>query len=85
MASGAGIIRDRFLELADSLNRVARHFRIAGEQGGLLVSLDSETRSLLTDFAEHSRITLNEAAVRWLEIQAKAYQQDKGVGRLWQR
>jgi DNA-binding CsgD family transcriptional regulator len=83
MTSGVGIIRDRFLDLADSLNRAVRRFRIARKDGGLLVGLDSETLSLLTDFAEHSRITLDEAAIRWLELQANAYQQDREVGRLW--
>jgi DNA-binding CsgD family transcriptional regulator len=83
MASGAGIIRDGFLDLADSLNRVVRRFRIAGKSGGLLVSLDSETRSLLSDFAESVQITPEEAAVRWVELQAIAYQRDKEVGRLW--
>jgi DNA-binding CsgD family transcriptional regulator len=83
MTSGAGIIRDRFLDLADSLNRAFRRFRIDEKNGGLLVGLDSETRSLLSDFAEHSRITLDEAAIRWLGLQAKAYQQDREVGRLW--
>jgi DNA-binding CsgD family transcriptional regulator len=83
MASGAGIIRDRFLVLADSLNRAIRRFRFIGNNDQLLVSLDGETRNLLTDFAEHNRITLDEAAIRWLELQATAYQQDKEVGRLW--
>jgi DNA-binding CsgD family transcriptional regulator len=83
MASGAGIIRDGFLVLADSLNRVVRRLRVIGSKGQLLVSLDSETRSLLTDFAESVQITPEEAAVRWVELQAIAYQRDKEVGRLW--
>jgi DNA-binding CsgD family transcriptional regulator len=83
MASGAGIIRDRFLDLADSLSRAVRRFRIARKNGELLVSLDSEIRSLLTQFAESVQMTPEEAAVRWLELQANAYQQDKEVGRLW--
>jgi hypothetical protein len=83
MTSGAGIIRDRFLDLADSLNRAFRRFRIDEKNGGLLVSLDNETGRLLSDFAESVRMTPEGAAVRWLEMQANAYQQDKEVGRLW--
>jgi DNA-binding CsgD family transcriptional regulator len=83
MTSGAGIIRDKFLDLADSLSRAVRRFRIGGNNGGLRVSLDGEVQSLLTHFAEHSGMTQEEAAIRWLEIQAHAYQQDKEVGRLW--
>lgn len=83
MASGAGIIRERFLDLADSLERAVRRFRIAGNNGGLLISLDGETRSLLTHFAESVQMTPEEAAVHWLGIQANAYQQDREVERLW--
>ena len=83
MASGAGIIRERFLELADSLEWAARRFRIAGNNGQLLISLDGETRSLLTHFAESVQMIPEEAAVHWLGIQAGAYQQDKEVERLW--
>ena len=73
MISGAGIIRDRFRNLADSLHRVVRRFRIIGSEGQLLISLDSETRNMLAHFAEHSRITPDEAAIRWLQLQANAY------------
>jgi DNA-binding CsgD family transcriptional regulator len=83
MASGAGIIRDRFLDLADSLNRAFRRFRIDEKNGGLLVSLDNETGRLLSDFAESVRMTPEEAAVRWLELQANEYQKDKKVGQIW--
>jgi hypothetical protein len=37
MISGAGLIRDRFLVLADSLNRVVRRFRMIGSKGLLLM------------------------------------------------
>jgi DNA-binding CsgD family transcriptional regulator len=85
MASGAGIIRARLLELADSLNgAVRRSFsRIAGNNGQLLKSLDSEARGLLSEFAERNRMTPEGAAIAWLGIQAKAYQQDKQAERLW--
>jgi DNA-binding CsgD family transcriptional regulator len=83
MTSGAGAIRDRFLDLADSLNRAVRRFRIDEKNGGLLVGLDSETRRLLSDFAESVQMTREEAAGHWLEMQANAYQQDREVGRLW--
>jgi DNA-binding CsgD family transcriptional regulator len=83
MASGAGMIRERFLSLADSLDRAVRRFRIPGNNGRLLVNLDSETRSLLGHFAESAQMTPEEAAVRWVELQANVYQQDKEVGQLW--
>ncbi|HZD55243.1 MAG TPA: LuxR C-terminal-related transcriptional regulator [Anaerolineales bacterium] len=85
MTSGAGIIKERFLELADSLNGTARRWftRMAGKNGHLLESLDGETRELLSEFAERNRMTPEEAAIGWLGMQAKAYQQDKQVEQLW--
>jgi DNA-binding CsgD family transcriptional regulator len=83
VVSGAGIIREGFLDLADSLNRAFRRFRIDEENGGSLVGLDSETRRLLSDFAESVHLKPEEAAGHWLEMQANAYRQDREVGRLW--
>jgi ATP/maltotriose-dependent transcriptional regulator MalT len=49
----------------------------------MLVSLDSETRNLPTQFAESVQMTPEKVAVSWLELQSDVYQQDKEVGQLW--
>jgi DNA-directed RNA polymerase specialized sigma24 family protein len=83
MASCAGIIGERFLDLAASLNQAIGRFRNTGNNGQLSISLDSETRNLLTHFAEHSAMTPEEAAGHWLEMQASAHQKDRVVGQIW--
>ena len=86
MVNGIGIIRDGFQNFLNSLHRAVRHllFRmLGGTDGQLLISPDGETRMLLSDFAEHSHLTPEEAAVCWLALQARAYQQDQEVAQVW--
>ena len=86
MASGAGIIKHELLNLAASLDQAVKRFfaRLLGESGGQLsVSLDGESQGLLAQFAEDQKITAEEAAVCWLDLQAHAYQQNKEVEQLW--
>ena len=86
MASGAGIIKNEFLKLAASLDQTVKRIfaRLLGETGERLrVSLDGESRSLLAGFAEQGQMTVEEAAVCWLGLQAYAYRQNKEVEQLW--
>jgi DNA-binding CsgD family transcriptional regulator len=86
MVNGIGIIRDSFQNFLNSLHHTVRRllFRLlGGTDEQLLISLDGETRMLLSDFAEHSQLTPEEAAVCWLTLQASAYQQDRAVAQVW--
>ena len=86
MVNGIGIIRDSFQNFLNSLHHTVRRllFRLlGGTDEQLLISLDGETRMLLSDFAGHSQLTPEEAAVCWLALQASAYQQDRAVAQVW--
>ena len=86
MENGIGIIRERFLDLVNSMNHAFRRllFRmLGGTDGQLLISLDGETHRLLGDFAERSQMTPEEATVCWLGLEASVYRQDQEVAQQW--
>ena len=86
MANGVGIIRDSFLNFLNSLDNGIKRllFRmLGGTNGQLLVSIDGETRRLLSDFAERGQMMPEDAVVCWLRLQASAYQQDQEVAQQW--
>ena len=86
VVNGIGTIRERFLDLVNSLNHAIRRllFRMpGGTDGQLLISLDDETCRLLADFAAKGQMTLEEAVICWLGRQASAHQLDQEVAHLW--